>query len=340
MRAIELCVDRARLDPPPEDEKSLTDSYVDMLERLNRVAQVRELVDLEVSRDTHRILEDRKGFKLKANKLRALAGVVTPPDVMWNLISSILDRSVTIEDSRGVDIAILRGAVCGMPEELDYLTDSQVRDLGQLVAVASRPAQNDASGAVSDPCIVTCLPPGKTLHSSVRSCVDLILAGSGVQIQESNDVDCCLVGDPGDAMNSLDPTSLWLDARRDDERIRAVELMVMKLAPKVDQPRLGKWRFGKEFVQIARKYDYLSKKTRASGLLEQMAYTILGELYMGTPRPLYEDEKRGKVRKRGQDEGRHRDIGRDLRLNYWDCGDGSIEFGAACGQHDDQMLPR
>lgn len=340
MRAIELCLDRARLDPPPEDVKSLTDSYVDVLERLNRIAQVQELVRLEVSSDTRRILEDRKGFKSKANKLRTLAGVVTPSDVMWTLVSWILDRSVTIEDSRGVEIAVATGAVCGMPDDLDYLTDSQVRDLGQLVAVASRPAPDDTSGTVSDPCIVTCLPPGKTLHCSVRSCVDLMLAGSGVQMQENKDVDCCLVGDPGDAMDILDPTTLWLDARGNDERIRAVEMMTMKVAPKVDQPRLRRWSFGKEFIEIARKYKYLTEKTRANGLLEVMAYTILGEQVMGTPRPLYEDEKCKIVRVRGDDVGRHRDTGRDLRLNYWRCGDGSIEFGAACGQHDNQLLPR
>lgn len=339
MRTVEICVDRARLEPPSGDDELLDDSYVDVLQRLDRVARIRDLTSVEVSRDTHLILQDRKAFKVMASEWKTRAGAVTPVDVVWVLVKSILDRSVTIEDARGVEIAVLSGPVGGIPDELQYLTSPQVEDLAQLIAMVSRHTQSDGSVDASDPYIVTCLPAGTALHASVQVCIDLILEDLS-EVHESKCFDCTLVGDPGDVMGSLNPTRVWLGARDDEERSQAVDMMVMKLAPGVEGPRLRKWRFGSKFIDMARKYEYLAQETRAAGLLEQMAYTILGEPIMGTPRPLYEDEKRSKVRTRGQDEGIHRDIGRDLRLNYWACGDGSVEFGAACGQHDDQMLPR
>lgn len=339
MDPIEICVDRARLELPPEESKPLGESYIDVLEDLDHAAHVRKYYLLEVSRDAREILGDRRAFRLKAHAWKLRTGAVTPVDSIWELVRGILDRSRTVEDVHGVDIVVLNDRVDGLPEELQHLTREQVEDLAQIVAMVSEGARGDSSHSVADPCVVTCLPPARTVQASLHISADMVLENS----QERNvcrNIDCLLVGGPQRRVDSIDPVQLWVGAKNDDDRLQAIELMVRKIALKVTGARLRKWSLGAEFVEIARKYKYLTEKTRASGLLEVMAYTILGEQRMGTPRPLYEDEKRKIVRVRGNDVGRHRDVGRDLRLNYWRCGDGSIEFGAACGQHDDQLLPR
>jgi hypothetical protein len=338
MRTTEVYLDRNRLEVPACDDTLLNESYVDVLERLDRTAQLRELMTVEVPRDAFRILADRKAFKMRANQWKIRAGAVIPIDILWSLVKSILDRSRKIEDVRGVEIAVLDGPISGMPDQLQYLGDEQLEGLALLVALASRETQSNRHPEGPGPCIVTCLPPGSKLKASVQLSVDLILEDADEK-HEDNVIDCTFVGDPCDVVNAYDPALLWLQAHDDEERSQAVVAMVMRLAPSVNRPRYRDWRFGTKFIEIARRYNFLTQERRARLLLEQMAYTILGEPFMGSPRPLYEDEKRGKLRTRGTDSGRHRNIGAGERLNYWDCSDGSIEFGAACGQHDEQLLP-
>jgi hypothetical protein len=140
----------------------------------------------------------------------------------------------------------------------------------------------------------------------------------------------------------IDEVAIWQAAETDDAVNRAIQLAVYKFRLKrgldPDWKTLPHFTLGRMFVEIAENWLEAQPHNSIDKLLRAMAATIDG-LPEGEPHPLRTGEGGDNPQRiRNGDRAMRRQIVGQYRLHYWQCKDGTIEFGSV-GPHDDFDIP-
>jgi len=343
MDSVEVCLDRARLDTPPEEDSELCSAYPHVLMRVSRAA-ADPAYTLMLSHETLTMFRRCEGMKSKVSAWAVRSKTFAPSDQILTLMKGIADKCRCIEKYRQADV-LLDPDPDDLPSELDGLNHGEQEDLRKIVLLCSlersSPEPETRAGSAI---LLTRLASGEALQRDIAAPGEVVW-DDGKSFHATIRVHCILAGDPEDLDRGLDPVGLWLTADGHCEQLTlAVNMEVEKEATANGIAHGRKWRFGCEFMSISSRYGFTADTRRARFLLKAMAATILDVPRDGLHR-LHETEESPNDRFRFHEDGT-KDIGMhcyiigtNLRLNYWDCGDGSIEFGAAMDHNKNQLLP-
>ena len=344
MGSIELCLDRARVSLPSEGDDALCSGYPLALARIIELAEDPDFV-LMASRATLGALSGFRRMKSTVSKWAIRTDCCVGADQVCVLIRAVTDKCHCLDESRQAEI-LLDDNLADLPDGLNGFADLEREDLYRLAALSSlelngqKPKSDEASAIV-----LTRLPCGSPVKEEVVVTGE-VFCDDGRTFPRRVSSHCIFVGDPYDLMVHLEPKELWLSAGDNLNQLElALKIQVLQEAGKSRLTHARRWKFGCEFVSIASDYGYMSDGFRAGVLLKAMAAKVLevpkkGDKKLNTD-VKSQDSPRYRIHTDGsRDVGRHtRVIESDLRLNYWDCADGSIEFGAAMDHDDDQVLP-
>jgi len=341
MESLEVLVDRARLDLPDVEERELCESYVVALQRLADCTDD-PLYRLEMTRSTALLIDNVLQAKQRFLAWARETDVGVGGSTLLGLVSSIIARSRRVEAMHNVDEVLLVEDSSELPDALSALTCEEREDLAVL-ALASTigvPVSASGDGQTDTRQLITRLSLGVSVEGNA--------AGKALVSCQGEDrsceflVPCVFVGDMDTFVEETDPVMVWLSAAGNVERYAlAVNLMTLQIARSNMQTVVySQWRFGSKFLEYAKDGGFLDQRDAAEGLVEKMAYAILGTTRMGNARGLRVNKKKGsRDRRRGKDKSKHANTGKTARLNYWKCANGSLEFGAPCALHDKQVLP-
>jgi len=341
MENLEVLVDRARLDLPDIGERQLCESYVVALQRLADCIDD-PLYGFEMTRSTALLIDNVSQAKQRFLAWAREADIGVGGGTLLGLVSSIIARSRRVEAMLNVDEVLIVEDHSELPDALSALTVKEREDLAVLALASTIGVRASASGdgQADTRELITRLSLGVSVEGSAAG--KAMVSCRGEDRSCDFHVPCVFVGDMDTFLEKMDPVTVWLSAAGNVERYTlAVNLMTLQIARGTMQTVVySRWQFGSKFFECAKNGGFLDQRDAAEGLVEEMAYAILGTTRMGNTRGLRVNKKKGsRDRMRGKDKSKHANIGKSARLNSWKCGDGSLEFGAPCALHDKQVLP-
>jgi hypothetical protein len=344
MNSVEVCIDRARLNLPPEEDRNLCSSYPLSLGRIVRMAENPDWM-LVASRGSLGTFRDFNRAKSDVSAWTSRSGCCVGVKDILQLIKTLTDKCHCLEDLLEAEV-LLDAEQAALPSELEGMDDSECEDLRRVILLSylrrnDRHPTSDGGSTI----VLTRLPGGCALTQDV-SVAGAVFTNDGRAFRKEVASHCMFTGDPNDLVSHVDPKPLWLSAGGDVSQLAlALELQVLKTVGENGLTFARRWKLGCEFVAISSKYRFMSDGFRAGVLLKAMAAKILDVPKAGDHRlhqtAKSQDSDRYRTHEDGsKDTGMHTYITKKgLRLNYWDCADGSIEFGSAMDHAREQLLP-